>query len=220
MTLNPSRRQNQYYCKGKQNTIYHDPPKPCIWPHSMQNPSLPNNRIWQLRLLTQHHQRNSRYREIAAQSKYYKYLTSVLSHSHAVEATPWKYRNTSTPPPHTIVYHSHVFTEIQEGTATSYIRLNRTKAVTSSAERTRVHSGIMADIGPFFGSIRIVRISPANHVTANFCVTSLIRLHTWRFGILKGAVSFHFKVPICDLWEKVKIDDIDYCRDYICGLKH
>jgi hypothetical protein len=38
--------------------------------------------------------------------------------------------------------------------------------------------------------------------------------------IIKGAVPFHFKVPICDLWENGKIYDIDYCRDYmyICGL--
>jgi hypothetical protein len=36
----------------------------------------------------------------------------------------------------------------------------------------------------------------------------------------KGAVPFHFKVPICDLWESGKIYDIDSCRDYICGLKH
>jgi hypothetical protein len=34
----------------------------------------------------------------------------------------------------------------------------------------------------------------------------------------KGTVSFHFKVPICDLWENDKIYDIDSCRDYICGL--
>jgi hypothetical protein len=39
-------------------------------------------------------------------------------------------------------------------------------------------------------------------------------------GILKGAGSFHLKVPICDLWENGKIYDIDSCRDYICGLKH
>jgi hypothetical protein len=37
---------------------------------------------------------------------------------------------------------------------------------------------------------------------------------------LKVAVSFHFKVPICDLWENGKIYDIDSCRDYICCLKH
>jgi hypothetical protein len=36
----------------------------------------------------------------------------------------------------------------------------------------------------------------------------------------KGAVPFHFKVPICDLWENGKIYDIDSFRDYICGLKH
>jgi hypothetical protein len=36
-----------------------------------------------------------------------------------------------------------------------------------------------------------------------------------------GAVfPFHFKVPICDLWEDSKIYDIDSCRDYICGQKH
>jgi hypothetical protein len=35
---------------------------------------------------------------------------------------------------------------------------------------------------------------------------------------LKGAVPFHFKVPICDLWENSKIYDIDYCRDYLCRL--
>jgi hypothetical protein len=35
-----------------------------------------------------------------------------------------------------------------------------------------------------------------------------------------GAVSFHLKVPISDLWENGKIYDIDFCRDYICGLKH
>jgi hypothetical protein len=34
----------------------------------------------------------------------------------------------------------------------------------------------------------------------------------------KGAVAFHFKVPICDLWENGKMYDIDSCRDYICGL--
>jgi Zn-dependent alcohol dehydrogenase len=40
-------------------------------------------------------------------------------------------------------------------------------------------------------------------------------------GDTKGAVSFHFKVPmICDLWENGKIYDIDSCRDYICGLEH
>jgi hypothetical protein len=36
----------------------------------------------------------------------------------------------------------------------------------------------------------------------------------------KGAVHFHFKLPICDLWENGNIYDIDSCRDYICGLKH
>jgi hypothetical protein len=36
----------------------------------------------------------------------------------------------------------------------------------------------------------------------------------------KGAVSYHFKVPICELWENGKIYDIDSSRDYICGLKH
>jgi hypothetical protein len=36
----------------------------------------------------------------------------------------------------------------------------------------------------------------------------------------KGVVSFHFKVPICDLLENGKIYDIDSCRDYIYGQKH
>jgi hypothetical protein len=37
---------------------------------------------------------------------------------------------------------------------------------------------------------------------------------------LKVAVHFHFKVPICDLWENGKIYENDSCKDYICGLKH
>jgi hypothetical protein len=40
------------------------------------------------------------------------------------------------------------------------------------------------------------------------------------FHLQKGAISFHCKVPICDMWENGKIYDIDSCRDYICGLKH
>jgi hypothetical protein len=32
------------------------------------------------------------------------------------------------------------------------------------------------------------------------------------------AVPFHFKVPICDLWENGKIYGIDSCRDYICAV--
>jgi hypothetical protein len=40
------------------------------------------------------------------------------------------------------------------------------------------------------------------------------------FSRRKGAVSFHFAVPICDMWENGKIYDIDSFRDYICGLRH
>jgi hypothetical protein len=41
-----------------------------------------------------------------------------------------------------------------------------------------------------------------------------------KMWMVTGAVSFHFKVPICDLWENGKFYDIYSSRDYICGLKH
>jgi hypothetical protein len=48
-------------------------------------------------------------------------------------------------------------------------------------------------------------------------VKSLFQLHIGlelSIFFFKGAVPFHFRVPICDLWENGKIYDIDSCRDY------
>jgi hypothetical protein len=56
-----------------------------------------------------------------------------------------------------------------------------------------------------------------HHLDSTLKVESSPPKPTYKVNLehFKGAVPFHFKVPICDLWENGKIYDIDSCRDYI-----